>query len=152
MQCQRAAVKGPLLSSIGLMIFRFQEKKTTTTVKTINREAVAKIAAIEGLQLPNGLDKLTQKQRYKSLHKTDARRELTVESEVVKPDQIAKWKYLEGIKDQLNLNPNVKIGLPIGANCPKALEPERVIYSEGNGPNAFKIVLDWYMFSPIKDS
>ena len=50
MQCQRAAVKGPLLSSIGLMIFRFQEKKPTTTVKTINREAVAKIAAIEGLQ------------------------------------------------------------------------------------------------------
>lgn len=75
---QRAAVKGPLLCSIGLMIFRFQEKKPTTTVKTINREAVAKIAATEGLQLPNGLDKLTQKQRYKSLPKTHARRELTV--------------------------------------------------------------------------
>ena len=53
-------------------------KKPTTTVKTINREAVAKIAAIEGLQAPNGLGKLTQKQRYKSLPKTHARRELTV--------------------------------------------------------------------------
>ena len=72
-----------------------------------------------------------------------------MESNFVKPSQIAKWKYLEQIKAELNLNPNVKIRLLIGANCSRALEPEMVIHSEVDGPYAFRTVLGWCIVRPI---
>ena len=67
----------------------------------------------------------------------------------MKPSQIAKWKYLEQIKDELKLNRNVKIGLLIGANCSRALGPEMVIHSEGDEPCAFQTVLGWCIVGPI---
>ena len=45
-----------------------------------------------------------------------------MESDAVKSNQILKWKYLEQIKNELNLNSNVKVGVFIGANCLRALE------------------------------
>ena len=72
-----------------------------------------------------------------------------MESNFVKPSQIVKWKYLEQIKAELNLNPNVKIRLLIGANCSRALEPEMVIHSEVDGPYAFRTVLGWCIVRPI---
>ena len=71
-----------------------------------------------------------------------------MENDVVKPNYIAKWEYLEQIKDELNLNRNVKIALFIGANCSRPLEPEMVIHSEGDGPYAFRTVLDWCIVGP----
>ena len=78
-----------------------------------------------------------------------AERRDAAESGFVKPSQIAKWKYLEQIKDELNLNPNVKIGLLIGANCSRALEPEMVIHNEGDASYAFGTVLSWCIVRPI---
>ena len=68
---------------------------------------------------------------------------------VVKPRQIAKWKYLEQIKNELNLNCNVKIGLLIEANCSRVLKPEMVIHSECDGPYTFRAVLGWCNVGPI---
>ena len=103
-------------------------KETTFTVKTINGEATELTRVVAGLKVANGGRKTHRKERWIILQKTYARKDLLVESDVVKPSQIAKWKYLEQIKDELNLNPNVKIGLLIGANRSRALEPETVIH------------------------
>ena len=104
---------------------------------------------VEGLKVANGGRKTHQKERWITLPKTYARKDLAVESDVVKPNQIAKWKYLEQIKNELTLNPNVKIGFLIGANCSRALEPEMVIHSEGDGPYSFRTVLGWCIVEPI---
>ena len=106
-------------------------KETTSTVKTINGEATELTGVVAGLKV---------------------RKDLLVESDVVKPSQIAKWKYLEQIKDELNLNPNVKIGLLIGANRSRALEPETVIHSQGDGPYTFRTVLGWCTVRPISQN
>ena len=80
-------------------------RKTTITVKTLNGEATELTKVVEGLKVANGGKKFHQKERW-----IYARKDLAVESDVVKPSQIAKWKYLEQIKDELKLNPNVKTG------------------------------------------
>ena len=80
-------------------------RKTTITVKTLNGEATKLTKVVEGLKVANGGKKFHQKERW-----IYARKDLAVESDVVKPSQIAKWKYLEQIKYELKLNPNVKTG------------------------------------------
>ena len=49
------------------------------------------------------------------------------------------------IKDDQNIN----VGLLIGANCTRALEPIKVIPSRNNGPYAMKTVLGWCIVGPI---
>ena len=44
------------------------------------------------------------------------------------------------------------IGLLIGANCPKVLEPCEVISSRNNGPFAFRSCLGWSVVGSINDS
>ena len=66
--------------------------------------------------------------------KTYVRKDLAVRSDVVKPRQIAKLKYLEQIKDEFNPDPIVNTGILIGADFSRALEPEILIHSEGDGP------------------
>lgn len=53
---------------------------------------------------------------------------------------IRKCSYLRDV----DLTPiNASIGLLIGVTVPKALEPWRIINSEGNGPYAVKTLLGW---------
>ena len=89
------------------------------------------------------------KERWILQSETYARKNLEVKSDVVKPSQITKWKYLEQSKDELSLNSNVKIGLLIGASCSRALEPEMVIHSEGDGTYAVRTILGWCIIGPI---
>ena len=44
-------------------------------------------------------------------------------ADVTQPSQLKQWKYLDHITNQLNLEDNLPVGLLIGANCMKALEP-----------------------------
>ena len=44
---------------------------------------------------------------------------------------------------------DVQVGLLIGANCMKALEPTKIIHSEGGGPYAYKTRLVWCVVGSI---
>jgi len=43
----------------------------------------------------------------------------------------------------------MKVGLLIGDNCPKALEPMQVIQSRNGGPYAYHSRLGWCVAGPI---
>ena len=45
--------------------------------------------------------------------------------------------------------PNVRIGLLIGSNCPKALEPIDVLASEDGGPFAIRTFAGWAIVGPL---
>ena len=48
---------------------------------------------------------------------------------------LTNWKHLEEVSNEIaSYNPELEIGLLIGSKCPLALEPHRVVPSEGNGP------------------
>ena len=58
------------------------------------------------------------------------RDELPVDNDdITKQGQLKQLKYLELVVCQLNLEENVSVGLLIGANCMKALEPIQVLQS-----------------------
>ena len=58
--------------------------------------------------------------------------------DVVIPSKLKQWRHLESIVGKVSQKENISVGLLIGANCTKALEPIDIILSKNNAPNAFK--------------
>ena len=82
---------------------------------------------IEGLQVAQVDDTLN---KWFTLPRTFAKSELRVDSDdVTNPCELKKWKYLDHIINQLKWKENPDVGLLIGANCTKALEPIEMIQS-----------------------
>ena len=43
--------------------------------------------------------------------------------EIATPNKIKKWDYLKSISREINQQDDIEIGMLIGTNCMKALEP-----------------------------
>ncbi|XP_059411032.1 uncharacterized protein LOC132144237 [Carassius carassius] len=77
-----------------------------------------------------------------------SQKEIPVKGENI-PQQkdVKKWKYLEEVHlPQID----VGIGLLIGTNVPKILEPWKVINSRGDEPYAVKTILGWIVNGPLE--
>lgn len=63
-------------------------------------------------------------------------------------EQLQKWPYLSEV-----ILPHIDadVGLLIGANNPKAMEPWHIINSQDDGPYAVKTVLGWMVCGPLKN-
>ena len=84
---------------------------------------------------------------------TYTKEDLPVDDEdVATPEKIRKWKYLERIAGEITQGQGISIGLLIGGNCSKALEPLEVIPSEQGGPYAFKTLLGWCIVGTIGET
>ena len=65
-------------------------------------------------------------------------------NEIPSKSNLKKWPYLKRIMHEVpERDPSIPIGLLIGGDCKKALEPLEVIPSQGNGPFATRSVLGW---------
>ena len=64
-------------------------------------------------------------------------------------EDIQKWPYLNNV---LVKRINADIGLLIGVNAPKALEPWEIVNSVGNGPYAVKTMFGWVVNGPLNCS
>ncbi|XP_066929860.1 uncharacterized protein [Clytia hemisphaerica] len=73
-------------------------------------------------------------------------------SEIPTADSIKEWPYLKSIENELPNTTSLKVGILIGANCLKAIEPLKVIPSQDDGPFAFKTKLGWCVVGPISSS
>ena len=79
-----------------------------------------------------------------------ARKDLPVDKEEIEtPEKIHEWEYLKLIIKEIVQNDDVCIGLLIGANCMKALEPMQVIASENGGPYSYRTRLGWCIVRQI---
>ena len=95
-------------------------RKTTLNLKTLNGERSESITAIEGLQVAGSKDGSTWiklPRIYSRKHLPDDKRE------VATPDKIEEWDYLKTISSEVTQADDVEVGLLIGANCMKALNP-----------------------------
>ncbi len=73
--------------------------------------------------------------------------EIPVDKEhIPKQKDIRKWHYLQDV-DIPTIN--AEVGLLIGINVPKLMEPWRIINSQGNGPFAIKTLLGWVVNGPF---
>jgi hypothetical protein len=58
-------------------------------------------------------------------------------AQIPKPELFSQWSYLHEATAQMPAYmPNLPIGILIGSNCPKALQPLKVIPASGDGPYA----------------
>ena len=73
------------------------------------------------------------------------------QDDIATPSKLKQWKYLEGIMDKISKRNDISVGLLIGANCTKALEPLNIIPSCDNGPYAFQARLGWYIVGPVNE-
>ena len=68
---------------------------------------------------------------------------------VATPEKIEEWDYLKTISSEITRTDDVEVGLLIGANFMKALEPLKVIASNKGGPYAYQTHLGWCIVRPI---
>ena len=52
--------------------------------------------------------------------------------------KIKEWKHLRSTSNEIVQRGDIQVGLLIGANCMKALEPTKTIHSKGGGLYAYK--------------
>ena len=62
---------------------------------------------------------------------------------------LKKWDYLKSISREITQQDGIEIGMFIGANCMKALEPMEIISSRKDGPYANRTKLGWCVTRPI---
>ena len=138
--------QGTFINSELAKKLRTEDTMTTIKVKTLNGKESQETEAISGLKVTS----LTGKNEWIYLPVSYTRENLLVgDEDIATPDQIKDWKYLERIADKIIQKKEFNIGLLIGGNCSKALEPLEVIPSKDGGPCAFRTLLGWYIVGPI---
>ncbi len=127
---------------------------TSLTLKTMTGSATENSNIISGLIVKCSLD-------HESYYPYSTKVELPIaytrnmipveEDEIPTPERVRPWKHLAPILEKLpSFNSSMPIGLLIGANCPKALEPHEVIPSADNGPYAIRSQLGWCVVGPLE--
>ena len=120
--------------------------KTTLNLKTLHGEKTESTMVVEGIKVTG----MSGNYSLLSLPKLYTRREIPVDKEeIATPAKIKKWKHLRSISNDIVQRDDVQVGLLIGANCMKALEPTKIIHSEEGGPYAYKTRLGWCVVGPI---
>ena len=115
-------------------------------LKALRGERSESTFAIEGVKVTE----MHGDSGWLALPKLYSRREIPVDKEeIATPTKIREWKYLQPISNKIVQNDDVHVGLSIGANCMKALEPTRILQSQDGGPYAYKTKLGWCVVGPI---
>ena len=91
------------------------------------------------------------KNRWVKIPKAFSWDELQVDAEnIATPEKIAKQEYLDEILRKISQSSDVEIGLLIGGNCPKALEPNKIIPSRNGEPHVFRTILGWCVVGSVQ--
>ena len=121
-------------------------KGTDTKLMTVNGTQLHDTKALNGLIVTdlNGENRI-------DLPRTFIKEDISaIEVDVAAAELAHKWKHLKRIAEcmpsQLH---GAKVGLLIGSNCPKALEPIDIIVSENDGPYAINTFAGWAIVGPL---
>ena len=72
------------------------------------------------------------------------------EDEIPTPEKLQDYAHLSLIREKLPAyDESLGLGLIIGANCPRILEPQEVIPGVESGPYASRSILGWRVIGPI---
>lgn len=122
---------------------------TEITVRTLSDERKLDTFAVNGLRVSpvDGKASLL-------LPKTFTQEELPINvHEIPSHDALKQWPHLTRLLSKMpDRDETIPVGLLIGANCPKALEPLDVIPSQLGGPFAMRTVLGWCVSGPIRST
>ena len=121
--------------------------QTTLQLRTMHGQSTTNAIAVTGLVVSsvNGENPI-------ELPKSFTRDDIPVHhSQIPKPHVLSQWLHLEPATDNMPAYmPDLPIGLLIGSNCPKALQPLTVIPSNGDGPFATLYPHGWTINGPLQ--
>ena len=126
-------------------ILKVKDMNTQLMVKNVNGTKLDDSKVLNGLVVTdlNGDHPI-------QLPKIFTKEDLSTPITLPMPELAHRWKHLRNIaKDLPPQLPDARIGLLIGSNCPKALEPVDVLASEDGGPFAIKTFAGWAIVSPL---
>ena len=124
-------------------------RNTNITVKKLNGDRTKESFVIGGLKVANAT-KFNTDGKWIRLLKTYSKEKLTIGGGSFTSKQMQKWTYLDKIQGEICLSKDVNIRILIGANCPEALEPVKVINSENNGPCTWMVYCGFSEEQPSK--
>ena len=111
---------------------RVDSRKTEIMIKSLNDEQEGKSTIMSGLKVRG--DSNEDNKRWLDPPATYTKEELPADvEEVATREKIKIWDHLKKIANKVPKASNIEIGLLIGANCAKALEPQQVIPSKDGG-------------------
>ncbi|KAL7852287.1 hypothetical protein SRHO_G00180720 [Serrasalmus rhombeus] len=111
---------------------------------TMGEQKIVRSTAVAGLEVSglhnNNFLELTEVFSQKAIPVSKAN--------IPSQEEVDRWPHLKDVRI-----PSIsgEIGLLIGANVPRALEPEEVIHSVKNGPYAVKTMLGWTVNGPLRE-
>ena len=130
-----------------------EKRKTNISVETVAGVTRMETYAINGLVV-RGVKEFQDKYGAPQvkLPTTYTQETLPMDKEDI-PDvtNIARWEYLKEVVSSIPEVKDIPLGLLIGRNCPKALEPLQVISSREEGPYAKRSRLGWCVVGPSVD-
>lgn len=120
-------------------------RKTKILLKTMGEEKVVSSHIVSGLEI-SSLDS----NDFFELPEMYSHSDIPASADnAPSQDYVNRWTYLQQVSIP---RIEAKIGLLIGANAPKAVEPWQVIASENGGPYAVKTRLGWTISEPLQGS
>ena len=129
------------------------KRETNISIDTVNghRETVSSV--ISGLIVRGAVELGEESQYQLKLPEVFSQSKLPMsKKDVPVGKDLLKWTYLEKVVKTLPGVKDIPLGLIIGNNCPKALEPMEVIASKGGGPYAKRTRLGWCVSAPAQES
>ena len=119
---------------------------TSLSLKTLHGERIQNCELIDGLYVSS-----VSSEDYVKLPRCYTQASFPVNIEDVPTvEKLSHWNHLSSILHHLPKSVrDFKIGVLIGGNCPKALEPISVISSRDGGPFAFESRLGWCVAGPM---
>lgn len=120
-------------------------RKTDMLLKTMNEEKPVSTYVVSGLEVSSLFSNEFIDLPDAFTHKTIP----VGKQNIPQQKDLERWPYLK----EIHL-PQIKteIGLLIGANVPKAMEPWEVVSSVGNGPYAVRTKLGWTVNGPLREN
>ena len=114
-------------------------------IKTMNGQQLHNVKVLKGLTVSD-LDGNNSIVLPKAFTKTEMP---ATDQDIPTPELTRKWPHLTRIADRMHpFIPNAKIGLLIGTNCPKAIEPMDFVTSMNGGPFAVQTFAGWTVIGP----
>ena len=140
-----ACSQGSFIDDALLKTFCTDFIETNITIKTINGCCSENVNKIEGLVVRN-----IKEEDWLNLSTVYTRENLDIDGDVnISAESLEKWSYLNEVSDFISESFSGKVGILIGSNCPKLIEPLNVIPSKDEGPYAFETRLGWCVVGPL---
>ena len=107
---------------------------------------------VQGLAVQGVLERPDCLRETVHLPKVYSRTNLPVNSnDVARPSAVRLWSHLKRVADEMpEFDSSIPVGLLIGANCPRALEPCEVQQGFNGGPYAYRSRLGWCIVGPLE--